>query len=119
MLRNIETFSPEEAAIQAKSKEMKLRQNLNAVWFCAVAAAFFAFWSFFFYIAHHRRQQADWMLIAMMCSVPLLFAGLSVLFWIFVSRDRKELEQLKAVLAARPGAAHPGIWPLPPSVPGP
>ena len=109
------TLSPEETAIHIKEGE--LRQNVNGAWICGGVMVLLAFFSLSMYLATSHGQSVDFGLIALISFMPLLFAGLAAMSWIFAVRDRKLLEQLKALASRMTQPEDFGIWPPLPSVP--
>jgi len=114
MLIDTSTLSPEKAAIQAEESE--LRQNINGAWACMALAILFAVLSGLVQETSGLQGSGGFLAVMMTC-VALIFAGLSVMAWCFVSRDRSLLRQLREVAYAM-ATQEPGrVWPPPPSIP--
>ena len=113
MLMNTPTLSPEEAI---REKENELRQNINGAWACMTLTILSAFLSGLVQETS-GLQGSDELLVIMTGSVALVFAGLSVMAWCFVGRNRSMIKQFRAIAYAIATQEPGSVWPPPPSIP--
>ena len=115
-MTSLEALFAEEVAL--RHLEAGRKRNFSVALICMILAAAFAVLDWQLIVTTELQQGAYWVLVIVFSLIPLALAGIAVMAWYCIHRDRKRLEQLRAAASAMSGRANPGVWPPPPSVPG-
>lgn len=111
-MMTLETLIRKEAEV--RRLEAGRIRHFRVAGICTVLAPAFAILDWGLLTTTELVGAAYWTLVVVFSLIPLALAGIAVMAWYFVHRNRKRLAQLKALASAPLEAELPGVWPPPP-----